>query len=77
VARICAPRSTARVPFRSPLAILPLKQGGGGGGGGGPELSTQVSTAWIGEPRSTIKVGFWTPFAYLPLIGGGGPELAA
>jgi hypothetical protein len=45
---------------------------GGGGGGGGPELSTQVSTAYIGVLSSTDKIGFRTPFAFLPLIRGGG-----
>jgi hypothetical protein len=32
-ARICAPRSTVGIGFRSPLAILPLSGGGGGGSG--------------------------------------------
>jgi hypothetical protein len=30
VAIICAPRSTARVPFQTPFIILPLTRGGGG-----------------------------------------------
>jgi hypothetical protein len=63
--RISTPRSVARVPFRSPLAILPLKQGGG------PELDAHLSTVCIGELGSTVKVGFRTPFSYLPLIGWG------
>jgi hypothetical protein len=32
-ARICAPRSTVGIGFRSPLAILPLSKRGGGGSG--------------------------------------------
>jgi hypothetical protein len=39
-AGICAPRSTARVPFQNPFIVLPLTRGGGD-----PELSTQVSMA--------------------------------
>jgi hypothetical protein len=36
-ARVHPSRSTIEVPFRSPLAVLPLA------GGGGPELGAQLS----------------------------------
>jgi hypothetical protein len=68
-ARICAPRSTVRIGFMTPFAILPLKQGGG------PELATHLSMAWIRALRYAVKDGFRTPFSILPLTKGGGSEI--
>jgi hypothetical protein len=43
--QICAPRSTAHIGFRTPLAFLPLSGGGGGGGSG-------IGGAPLQRPRS-------------------------
>jgi hypothetical protein len=67
-ARICAPRSTVGIGFRSPLAILPLS----GGGGGVRNWACISRAARIRVPRSMALKRFRTLLAFLPLIRGGG-----
>jgi hypothetical protein len=60
-ARICAPRSTVGIGFRSPPAILPLS----GGGGGGVRNWARISrAARIKAPRSTTLKRFGPPFPF-------------
>jgi hypothetical protein len=67
VARICAPRSTVRVGFRTPFVILPLTKGGGGSG---IERASLNDLDW--EPRSMDKIGFLDPLCLSTFNKGGG-----
>jgi hypothetical protein len=68
VARICVPRSMARVPFQTPVVILPLTSGGGGGG---PELSAQFRLR-LGHSDLWTRLDSGPPFPFYRGGGGGG-----
>jgi hypothetical protein len=70
-ARVHPSKSTIEVPFRSPLAVLPLA----GGGGSGIGRATLERSRFI-QCDQRFPSGFRTPLAILPLMrgGGGGPE---
>jgi hypothetical protein len=72
MARVHPSRSTAEVPFRSPLTVLPLAVGGGGSGIGHATLERSRLT----HHNQRHSSRFQTPLAILPLMGGGGSEIA-